>query len=115
MVSEFLIPYATPSLNETLKESDAAKAKRRKLYEQYIWVAQQKKHPGPVRLEIIRHCSGTLDDDNFTGGCKTLQDALVNMKIIVDDNPAIIVQPVYEQVKISRTLKPFTIVKVISL
>ena len=40
-----------------------------------------------VHATIARYSSGTLDDDNFRGGCKPLVDALKKYGYIYDDSP----------------------------
>lgn len=111
MRTEIVIPnHATPSLNETLKFAFYKKTKLRKFYELCLMEATRNRHDGPVRLEIYRHCKGTLDEDNFVGGTKCLVDALKNRGIIIDDKPTVIQQRHFQQVKISPKSPKMTVV-----
>lgn len=103
MQTELMIPnYVTPSLNDSIKEHYRYKTINRKKLEKIIWASTRNRHQGPVRMEVYRHSSGTLDEENFVGGTKVLTDAIKNMGVIKDDTTAIIQQSHYEQVKISR-------------
>lgn len=59
---------------------------------------------------ITRHSMGTLDNDNFIGGCKQLVDALQREGLIKDDSPEW-VQIDYKQEKAKRG-EGFTAVRV---
>jgi hypothetical protein len=73
----FTIPYATPSLNATLRMHWSEKARIRKALAREIW-AQVREIPAYPRavITITRHGARTLDNDNFYGGCKALLDVL---------------------------------------
>jgi hypothetical protein len=114
--TEIMIPnHVTPSLNDSLGQNWKQRNQHRKRYEKIIWALTRNQHKGPVRLEIYRHSSGTLDEDNLYGGCKQLVDALKNRKVIIDDTPAIIRERKYEQVKISRVATKMMVIVITDL
>lgn len=59
------------------------------------------KAKGKMKLKIKSLRSGTLDHDNLVGGCKGLIDALVRLKVIVDDAPEFL-ETVYEQERVKK-------------
>jgi hypothetical protein len=73
----FTIPYASPSLNATLRMHWSEKARTRKALALEIW-AQVREMPTYPRahVTITRYGSRELDRDNFVGGCKSLIDVL---------------------------------------
>jgi hypothetical protein len=93
----FTIPYATPSLNATLRMHWSEKARTRKALAREIW-AQVREMPAYPRahVTITRYGSRELDRDNFVGGCKALIDVLKpaaranpsGLGIIAGDDPS---------------------------
>lgn len=116
MVTEFIIPnHVTPSLNEVNKLHWRKRDKLRQKYQKYIMAYVRNQHLGKVRLEVYRHSPGTLDDDNFRGGCKQLIDALKLQKVIVDDSDQYIKEKFYEQVRIARGGPKMMVIKITDL
>jgi hypothetical protein len=105
-----ILPYATPSLNETLQIL-RLRGRGRPLPKSWIWKQKFLKSlkswftgkpydpaKGKRKVRVYRFSRRTLDHDNFVGGCKSLMDSLKIMDLIVDDTPEFL-EAEYIQVK----------------
>ena len=63
----------------------------------------------PVRVEYTRKSCRFMDWDNAAGSFKLIGDALVDLKIIPDDNPTIITEFIVRQQKVKRIEQGFEI------
>ena len=84
------IKSKVPLLNEMLRQHWS---KRKKLKEQYhLEILSQKpqKFKGKVNVHLTRYSSRVPDPDGIAGGSKPLLDALVDAKVIEDDNIRIV-------------------------
>lgn len=83
----------------------AKKAKKVKQWRvMAAWMASKHRPKTPfskIELSIIRFSSQPMDADNAIASCKPLIDGLKDAKIIVDDNPNVIVKIHYEWQKAS--------------
>lgn len=62
--------------------------------------AQLRPMAGPVRLELIRYSAGgQMDYDNLVSTGKSILDAIVRSGILPDDNPQVITERTYTQVR----------------
>jgi len=94
---EVTISEAVPSLNVTLKEHWSNKTRRRNKFQVQIGQQLILNYKSTARLramdklkrEVTIHSQRmrTLDQDNLTGGAKSLIDALKKLGLIVDDTP----------------------------
>ncbi|MDQ6481608.1 hypothetical protein [Dyadobacter sp. LHD-138] len=74
------------------------------------------RHPGPVRLELIRYHAGQqLDYDNLVATGKITIDSIVLAGVILDDKPAIIKERDYSQVKVKSKLDQKTVIIIADL
>jgi len=93
--------------------------RRRKLLTGYEWVlraANPIPMSGPVRLELTRYSVGTaMDYDNLVSTGKLLIDALVEGGILPDDNPQVIAERAYTQVRISDNQAQRTVIRLTDL
>lgn len=108
----FVLPEPTPSQNKTLRKHWGARKKIAERWATLLAVAGAARAPGATgrrRMTIERHCTGTLDNGNFIGGCKELIDELVKFGLLVDDKPKYL-EDHYLQVLIRRPQKPFTVI-----
>lgn len=90
----FVLPFATPSLNELQRWHWAKRAKFRDQCALHLRVQRRNsmlplpvEPSGVMHVEVIRYSAGRLDFDNLAGGAKPLIDALVRERIITDDSP----------------------------
>ncbi len=82
-----------PGLNgdDGLIRQNFRAAKKAKTKYAWIIASQTKnKHKGAVSITYIGYKSRLMDWDNFTASFKHLGDALVECKVITDDNPKIV-------------------------
>ena len=93
MICKIILPLVTPSNNELLRMHWT---EQRKIKESYAWElvavgAHDLKYKVKNREKrIVRFMSfrlGMLDMGNLAGGFKPLEDALVDMDLLVDDSP----------------------------
>jgi hypothetical protein len=108
----FILPLATPSGNETLRQHHWARAEHKTGLGWLLASALnlQPKIPdatGKRRLTIIRHGKRALDQDNLAAGCKSLIDCLKERRLILDDCP-VCCELVFEQVPCGK-LTAFTV------
>lgn len=95
-----VLPYPTPSLNQTLRRHWAAAKKARKALAWDISILsgaaiKPELRIFPGRLTITRYGPILLDDDNLAGGCKDLIDILkpcskanpFGLGVILGDDP----------------------------
>ena len=92
------------------------KNRYRKAWQLHIWAACNGKPPkaaGPMEVKITSFRPRLLDQDNLSGGCKGLLDAMKRLGMLVDDDP--------ENVKVAYTqhlarkrdgIKPHTLIEV---
>ena len=90
-----------------------------KLKKQFTLIAMscsRNRHSGPVRLELIRHSTGSqMDRDNLISTGKLLIDAIVAAGIIQDDKPAIIVESDYSQTKAINAKSQMTVIRILDI
>jgi hypothetical protein len=100
-VVAFTLPFALPSLNQTLRTHWAKRGRQRdKLaWEIMAQLGGPAHFPRPMfercRVTVTRHGTKLLDHDNLAGSCKLLVDSLcapskrhpMGLGIIVDDTP----------------------------
>lgn len=95
------IPRVTPSLNQWQRLHWRRRSALRRRFGEDLLVAMQarrrlerhrlarlKKTESPLRVTIVRHGKRLLDPDNLVGGAKPLIDAMRDLGLIVDDDPA---------------------------
>ena len=75
------------------------KAKKQK-YMLMIMAQTRNKFPGKVVITYIRYTCQLMDWDNHCASFKYVGDALVDAKVIKDDNPSIIIEFKVEQIKV---------------
>ena len=90
-------------------------AKRKKLAERLDWIVRLQTsycHKGAVHVELVRYSMSSilLDFDNLVSTGKYPIDSIVRRKVIIDDNPSIIVSRIYRQVKVKSKDEQCTIV-----
>lgn len=110
------IAETAPGLNGSdglIREHYHAKRKRK---ERYMWLIRQqkpKKHKGKVVLTYTRQCVRKMDWDNLAASFKLFGDALVDLGIIEDDNPDVIVEfnPRWKKAKGYKTEKTIIEIK----
>lgn len=97
------IPDSTPSLNVT---QNLHWSKRHELRTKWQWLLRAARLQARVfpkeplehaRVTFERFGPRILDHTNLVGGCKILEDLLVQEGFIVDDKPECIGQPQYFQ------------------
>ncbi len=80
--------------------------KQKDLYRQIIQdqIKQGKirRHLGKVKVTYIGYKSSFMDWDNFASSAKYPMDGLVKEKVIIDDNPNIVVEFIPKQIKCKR-------------
>lgn len=75
--------------------------------------ARNGKHPGPVRMELVRHSIGSdMDYDNLVSTGKLILDAIVKANIIIDDRKTIIVERDYSQTRAINRQSQMTVVSI---
>jgi len=98
------IPLLAPSLNGDkglMRMHFQAYKKVRDKWQVLIMEETRKRITEPVRVQIIRYyASQPLDLDNLYAACKVPLDALRKTKVIIEDNPDIIVDLNCKQVKV---------------
>jgi hypothetical protein len=89
-VKTIYIPRVTPSLNVTIRQHWAKRAREKEMWRRYLLVAMGPgEHPVYRRICITRIAAGKgLDPDNLAGGCKQLVDAIRDAGLIEDDDEA---------------------------
>ncbi|ARK09061.2 hypothetical protein A6C57_01310 [Fibrella sp. ES10-3-2-2] len=111
MITEITFPGYVPGNNGPkglLRMHHRKKADLKEKYWGHIRSLTRNRHPGQVRLELIRYgCGQEPDYDNLVSTGKLLLDAFKLAKVIVDDKPAIIAERDYrwERVKLSHFQK----------
>lgn len=80
--------------------------KKRKLSNIYFYTvreATKNRHEGKVSVELVRYsCRPPMDYDNLVSTGKLLIDAIVKANVISEDNPEVIVERRYSQLKCKR-------------
>ena len=95
-------------------------AKRKKLAERLDWIVRASTtycHLGAVHLELVRYTTSSiqLDFDNLVSTGKYPIDAIVRRKVIVDDNPNVIVSRVYRQEKVKNKDEQRTVISLVDV
>ena len=100
---EITFPGKVPGLNGAgglLRMHWRKKLDLQNSYSRQVWALQLRRCSGPVRLELIRYSTGRpMDYDNLVSTGKLLIDALVRCQLIADDNPQVILERSYTQVR----------------
>ena len=86
------IPLMTPSLNEIKKMMYKQHYRYKELIETWgeyftihkVYLGLAK---GPRRVTVISARKKICDDDNFRGGLKPVFDAMVNTRLLINDDP----------------------------
>jgi hypothetical protein len=85
------IPQASYSLNDFVGKSWVVKHRAKTQWALLMQRAGVKcitKATGARRVTVTRYSRGTLDHDNFVGGCKSIVfDNLVAFGLLIDDSP----------------------------
>ncbi len=109
----FTIPEALPSLNQTLRQHWASRAKDHERWGKMIAIARVRSMLstayGKRRVTIERHGKRALDADNAAGGAKGFIDELRAFKLLVDDSPRWM-ELVTVHVPLAKGEKPYTVV-----
>ena len=87
------LPIVTPSGNQTIRQHWVARAEHKSamgwmLRSALNGIPKVPPATGKRRLTIERHGRKSLDMDNMAAGCKSLIDAIKELRLITDDNPA---------------------------
>lgn len=93
-------------------------AKRKKLAERLDWIVRSQTsycHAGAVHMELVRYSMSSilLDFDNLVSTGKYPIDSIVRRKVILDDNPSIIVGRVYRQEKVKSKDEQRTVITIV--
>lgn len=80
--------------------------KQKELYRQiikdHLKEGKMRRHEGAVFVTYIGYKSSFMDWDNFVASFKHIGDSLVKEKIILDDNPKVIIKFTPKQIKCKR-------------
>lgn len=92
-------------------------AARKKLAERLDWIVRAQTsycHTGAVHLELVRYSmsSTLMDYDNLVSTGKFVLDSIVRRKVIVDDNPSVIVTRLYRQEKVKGKDEQRTVITI---
>lgn len=102
-------------------------ASANKMVRRTYWVAQKgiikqmcllvmtqtrNRHLGRVTITVQRYACRLMDWDNFCAGFKPIGDALRHTKVIVDDNPEIVVKFIPEQYKVAHKPEERVIIRI---
>lgn len=101
----FRHPDMPPALNGSKGLIRMHWTKRAKTKEKFAWlIKEQKPSPirGKVKLTMVNYAIMPMDWDNFASRMKIPNDCLVNMGMIEDDSPKVIVDFDPYQVKVSK-------------
>lgn len=102
-----------PSLNKTLREHFAVRAKRKEKLCWHVKYQTKNKHVGAVKVEMIFRAVRLRDWDNLVGGSfKGIGDALVSCGVIIDDNPKIVRELIPKQERVAHKNEERLIVKI---
>lgn len=86
-----------------------------KAWQQHLWAACNGKPPkasGPMRVKIKSFRGRLLDEDNLSGGCKGILDAMKRLGIIVIDDPkSVKVSYGQEIIRKRDKIKPHTLIE----
>lgn len=119
MTTEITFPGVVPGNNGPdglIRMKPKVKIRLRNSYVYHIRSMTRNRHPGTVRLELIRHSIGPpMDYDNLVSTGKTILDALKRAQVIIDDKPAVIVERDYSQTKALNQKSQMTVVRIIDL
>lgn len=114
MTTEITFPGFLPGNNGAKGLLRMGWRKRNKLRDTYVWWVRSKtknRHPGPVRIRLVRYSVGIqMDWDNLVSTGKIPIDSLVLAGVIVDDKPVIIQIREYEQVKAASKKEQKTVI-----
>lgn len=117
--TEIVFPGKVPGNNGPgglLRMHWAAKAKFLASCMWLVRFATKAKHTGPVRLELVRYSTGgPMDYDNLVSTGKFLVDAVVRAGVLPDDNPHVIAERHYSQVKAKSKADQRTVLRIIDL
>ena len=119
MITEIVFPGWVPGMNGKdglIRMHHTKKTALRNAYFYEIRSTTTNQHKGPVRLELVRHSIGReMDYDGLVSTGKLLIDALVNAKVLPDDNPGIIAQREYTQTKAINQKSQMTVIRIIDI
>ena len=91
------------------------KNRHSKVWESHIWAACNGKVPkaiGPMEVKIKSFRERLLDEDNLSGGCKGILDAMKRLGIIVNDDPkSVKVSYGQEIIRKRDKIKPHTLIE----
>ena len=114
-IAMFTIPYIAPSLNRSLRQHWAARAKGNQFVQMLVKVRCPKvprQKSGEIRhVTIIRFGSRLLDVDNLAGSAKGIVDALRYAGVIADDSPDRITLE-FRQSRVPNGVAPYTAISI---
>ena len=115
MTTEITFPGNIPGNNGPKGLLRMHFSKKHRLARDYEWVVKastKNRHPGRVSLTLTRYSVAhkQCDYDNLVSTGKLIVDAIVNQKVIVDDNQDVIVERKYQQVKIKGVKNQKTVI-----
>lgn len=115
MITEIVFPGRVPGNNGKgglLRMHHRKKADLLKSYWGHIRGLTRNRHPGPVKLELIRYYYATeMDYDNLVSTGKLLLDAFKAAGVIVDDKPTIIVEREYTSLRVRKAHEQRTLIR----
>ena len=119
MTTELIFNRVLPSNNGPgglLRMHWTKKLKWKEWFYYTIRAQTTNRHPGPVRIEIVRHGIKPLDSiDNLSSSVKLCIDQLKAAAVIVDDDDTILAERDVSQTKAINMKSQFTSVRIIDL
>ncbi len=116
MTTEITFPGRVPGNNGKdglMRMHHRKRLKLTEAYKMHIWRFTRYQHKGPVRVELTRYGYGVQpDNDNLVSTGKLLMDAFVLARVIIDDKPAIIVEPIYSFKRVGKPSEQRTEIRI---
>jgi Holliday junction resolvase RusA-like endonuclease len=118
MTTTITLDFLMPGLNGKdglIREHFAKRKERMKSLQWQIKGAiapKNPKHEGQVVIRYTRHTCTPMDWDNCCASFKLVGDAMVELGIITDDNPKVIVKFIPDQIKVSKRKEQKTVIEI---